>query len=94
MTGHRLKHCCSFRICVPTDRATDCLQAAPSILIAEDELLIPDALRRELERELKVVAVPANGIEAVEAVARNRPAVALLEIGDLLRKAQAEGASQ
>ena len=56
------------------------MQAVTSVLIAEDELLIAEALRRELEQQFRVVAVVANGMEAIETVAKDRPDVALLDI--------------
>jgi DNA-binding NarL/FixJ family response regulator len=53
---------------------------SPSVLIAEDEVLIREALRRELEKQYKVVALVGNGREAVETVEKARPDVVLLDV--------------
>jgi CheY-like chemotaxis protein len=58
------------------------MQAAdpPSVLIAEDEVLIREALRHELNKRFKVVAAVGDGRAAVETVEKAHPDVALLDI--------------
>jgi two-component system response regulator DesR len=53
-----------------------------TILIAEDQYLVRDALARllDLEPDLTVVALAAHGREAVELAAREKPRIALLDI--------------
>jgi CheY-like chemotaxis protein len=58
------------------DVSEDC----PSVLIAEDEILIREALRQELDKRYKVVAAVGDGQAAVETVEKARPDVALLDI--------------
>ncbi|MFT4100712.1 MAG: LytTR family DNA-binding domain-containing protein [Burkholderiaceae bacterium] len=52
-------------------------------LIAEDEPLLADALRAELQRQwpsLRIVAIARNGLEAADLAVRLRPDVAFLDI--------------
>jgi len=59
------------------------MQAAedsPSVLIAEDEVLIREALRQELDKRFKVVAAVWDGQAAIETAEKVRPDVALLDI--------------
>jgi DNA-binding NarL/FixJ family response regulator len=53
---------------------------SPSVLIAEDEVLIREALRQELDKRFKVVAAVGDGRAAVETVEKAHPDVALLDI--------------
>lgn len=52
------------------------------VVIADDQGMVRAGLRSLLEdeRELRVVAEAANGVEAVAAVQRHRPDVALMDI--------------
>ena len=55
----------------------------PRAVIAEDEPLLAAALARELAAvwpELEIVAIAANGIEALDAIAAHRPDIAFLDI--------------
>jgi DNA-binding LytR/AlgR family response regulator len=55
----------------------------PRAVIAEDEPLLAQQLKGLLARawpELEIVAIAANGLEAVEHIARERPQVAFLDI--------------
>ena len=56
---------------------------SPTALVADDEPLLRDSLRRQLARlwpELQVVAEARNGQEAVDLVAQHRPEVVFLDI--------------
>jgi DNA-binding LytR/AlgR family response regulator len=55
----------------------------PTALIADDEPHLADALKKQLTAlwpELRVLAMPRNGIEAAQAVAEHQPDVAFLDI--------------
>src|SRR5438105_12109650 len=55
----------------------------PKAVIAEDEPLLAQQLKSLLARawpELAVAGIAANGVEAVEMIARERPQVAFLDI--------------
>jgi CheY-like chemotaxis protein len=51
-----------------------------SVLIAEDEVLIREALRQELDKHYNVVAAVGDGQAALDCVEKDRPDVALLDI--------------
>jgi two-component system nitrate/nitrite response regulator NarL len=51
-----------------------------SVLIADDELLIAEALRNALEPKYHVVATVADGAAAVQAVEQHQPDIVLLDI--------------
>jgi DNA-binding NarL/FixJ family response regulator len=53
---------------------------SPSVLIAEDDPVIREALRQQLDKHYDVVAAVGDGQEAVETVGKHRPDVALLDI--------------
>ena len=53
---------------------------SPAVLIAEDEVLIREALPQELDKHYKVVAAVGGGKAAVETAQKGRPDVALLDI--------------
>ena len=57
-------------------------QLAARVLIADDDANIRDALRELLESEdgITVVAVTADAAQAIEAAARERPDVAILDV--------------
>jgi DNA-binding NarL/FixJ family response regulator len=52
----------------------------PKAVLAEDHLLIQEAMRLELRREVDVVATVQDGAAALEAVARYQPDVLLLDV--------------
>jgi len=52
----------------------------PKAVLAEDHLLIQEAMRLELRREVEVVATVQDGAAALEAVARHQPDVLLLDV--------------
>jgi len=55
----------------------------PRALIAEDEPLLAESLREQLARawpELEIVRVAGNGVDALEALAAEKPEVAFLDI--------------
>ena len=57
--------------------------SVPSALIAEDEVVLRDELQAHLKSlwpELKIVALAANGIEALQALDEQRPDVMFLDI--------------
>jgi DNA-binding NarL/FixJ family response regulator len=51
-----------------------------SILIADDELLFAQALRRALEPSYRVLAIVGNGNAAIAAVQKYRPDIVLLDV--------------
>ena len=53
---------------------------SPSLLIAEDDALMREALRQELDKRYKEVAAVGDGRAAVGTVEKDRPDVALLDI--------------
>lgn len=52
----------------------------PKAVLAEDHLLIQEAMRLELRREVEVVATVQDGAAALEAVAQHQPDVLLLDV--------------
>jgi len=52
----------------------------PKAVLAEDHLLIREAIRLELGREVEVVATVQDGAAALEAVAQYQPDVLLLDV--------------
>ena len=52
----------------------------PKAVLAEDHLLIQEAMRLELRREVEVVATVQDGAAALEAVAQYQPDVLLLDV--------------
>jgi DNA-binding NarL/FixJ family response regulator len=52
----------------------------PKAVLAEDHLLIQEAMRLELRREVEVVATVQDGAAALEAVAKHQPDVLLLDV--------------
>ena len=52
----------------------------PKAVLAEDHLLIREAIRLELRREVEVVATVQDGAAALEAVAQYQPDVLLLDV--------------
>lgn len=52
----------------------------PKAVIAEDHLLIQEAMRLELELVVDVVAAVQDGAEALQAVEQHEPAVLLLDV--------------
>ena len=51
-----------------------------SVVIAEDEVLIREALRQELDKHYNVVAAVGDGQAALDCVEKIKPDVALLDI--------------
>jgi DNA-binding response OmpR family regulator len=62
-------------------RHHDAVTSAPLVLVVEDEPPIADLVRGYLEREGLRVRVEVDGPGALEAVAAQRPAVVLLDVG-------------
>jgi DNA-binding response OmpR family regulator len=62
-------------------RHHDAVTSAPLVLVVEDEPPIADLVRGYLEREGLRVRVEVDGHGALEAVAAQRPAVVLLDVG-------------
>jgi DNA-binding response OmpR family regulator len=62
-------------------RHHDAVTTAPLVLVVEDEPPIADLVRGYLEREGLRVRVEVDGHGALEAVAAQRPAVVLLDVG-------------
>jgi DNA-binding response OmpR family regulator len=62
-------------------RHHDAVTTAPLVLVVEDEPPIADLVRGYLEREGLRVRVEVDGNGALEAVAAQRPAVVLLDVG-------------
>ena len=52
----------------------------PTVVIAEDDFVIGEALRLIVEREFDVLAVVEDGLAALEAAAQRRPSIMLLDI--------------
>lgn len=52
----------------------------PKAVLAEDHLLIQEAMRLELRRVVEVVATVQDGAAALEAVAQHQPDVLLLDV--------------
>jgi DNA-binding NarL/FixJ family response regulator len=52
----------------------------PKAVLAEDHVLIQEALRLELRREVEVVAAVQDGAAALEAVAQYQPDVLVLDL--------------
>ena len=57
------------------------MTVAPLVLVVEDEPPIADLVRGYLEREGLRVRLAGDGLAALEAVAAQRPAVVLLDVG-------------
>jgi DNA-binding NarL/FixJ family response regulator len=57
------------------------LMARPRILLADDHTLVAQALTQLLEREFDIVATVADGRALLEAAARHRPDVVIVDIG-------------
>lgn len=55
-------------------------QAAPTILVVDDDLAIRSMLETMLEEEGYKVVLAANGQEALEYIRRQRPALVLLDL--------------
>lgn len=53
----------------------------PTLIIADDHLLIADLCKRLLEPEYRVVAIVSNGIALVEEAARLKPDVVIVDVG-------------
>ncbi len=51
-----------------------------SVLIADDELLLAEALRRVLEPQYEVVSIVGDGAAAVSAATEHQPDIVLLDI--------------
>ena len=51
-----------------------------SVLIADDELLLADALKRTLEPEYRVIAIVGDGAAAIVAAEEQQPDIVLLDI--------------
>ena len=59
------------------------MKRAPTALIADDEPLLREVLRRQLAAawpELQIVAEPSNGLEALEQCEALRPTIAFLDV--------------